>query len=124
MPSIAPLVRYDVRPPVRDGGVGSLEFFASETDRGERSALVISANALNHFSLDVCVIPLASVQHRQFSLRPRLDAGEGGLSKVSWAKCDQVTTLEKDFAVYPPIGSLGDASLHRIEQAVRTALEL
>lgn len=90
----------------------------------ERPALVISANALNRFSLDVCVIPLTSVQHRQFSLRPKLEAGEGGLNKASWAKCDQVTTLEKDLAVYPPLGSLGGAYLHRIEQAVRTALEL
>lgn len=90
----------------------------------ERPALVISTDALNRFSLDVCVVPISGVEHKQFSLRPQLSAGEGGLAKVSWAKCDQVTTVEKHLAIYPPLGGLPAESLFRIEQAVRIALEL
>jgi mRNA interferase MazF len=90
----------------------------------ERPALVISTDALNRFSLDLCVVPISRVEHRQFSLRPKLPAGEGGLAKDSWARCDQVTTLEKRLTVYPPLGGLTPASLSRIEQAVRIALDL
>ncbi len=90
----------------------------------ERPALVVSTDALNRFSWDVCVVPISGVQRKQFSLRPKLQAGEGGLMKDSWAKCDQVTTVEKDLTVYPPLGFLTRESLVRIEQAIRVALEL
>jgi mRNA interferase MazF len=90
----------------------------------ERPALVISTDALNRFSLDVCVVPISGIEHKQFSLRPKLSAGEGGLAKDSWAKCDQVTTLEKRLGVHPPLGAVTPASLMRIEQAVRIALDL
>lgn len=90
----------------------------------ERPAVVISTDALNRFSLDVCIVPVSTVEHRQFSLRPKLKSGEGGLGFDSWAKCDQVTTIEKRLAVYPALGSLGPDSLARIEDAIRSALEL
>jgi len=90
----------------------------------ERPALVISTDVLNRFSRDVCIVPISGVEPMQFSLRPRLPAGEGGLVKASCAKCDQVTTVEKTFTVYPPLGALPRESLTRIEEAVRIALEL
>jgi mRNA-degrading endonuclease toxin of MazEF toxin-antitoxin module len=90
----------------------------------ERPAVVISTDALNKFSRDVCVVPVSKVEHKQFSLRPKLDAGEGGLNYDSWVKCDQVTTLEKDAAVYPSLGFLTQESLARVEASIRTALEL
>ena len=56
-----------------------------------------------------------------FPLRPR----ESGLQRASWAKCDQVTTLEKTLALYPPLGrSSLDVTLSRIEAAIKTALDL
>jgi mRNA interferase MazF len=76
--------------------------------------VVISSNALNRHSLDVCVVPLSTVQHKAFTLRPRLRAGEGGLDRDSWAKCDQVTTIEKARAVYPSLGALSQAALEEI----------
>ena len=85
---------------------------------------MISTNALNRFSLDVCIVPLSTVQHKQVSLRPQLGAGEAGLAKDSWVKCDQVTTVEKDLAVYPPLGSVTASSMLRVEEAIRIALEL
>ena len=90
----------------------------------ERPAVVISTDALNKFSRDVCVVPISKVEHKQFSLRPKLEAGEGGLIYDSWVKCDQVTTLEKDAAVYPSLGFLRQESVARIEASIRTALEL
>jgi len=90
----------------------------------ERPALVVSSDSLNRHSLDICVVPISTVEHKAFSLRPALRAGEGGLDRASWVKCDQVTTVEKQRALYPPLGALGKESLRRIEQAIKRALEL
>lgn len=90
----------------------------------ERPAIVISNDALNRYSRDVCVIPISKAQHRQFSLRPKLPAGTAGLAFESWAKCDQVTTVERSSAVFPPLGVLDSEFLTRIETAVRVALVL
>ena len=90
----------------------------------DRPALVISTDALNRHALDVCVVPITSIEHRKFSLRVPLQVGDGGLKRASWAKCDQVTTLEKSLIRYPPLGRLSDATLSRIEEAIKSALEL
>ena len=83
---------------------------------------MISVDALNAHSLDVCVVPISTVEHERFSLRPKLKAGEGGLSKDSWVKCDQVTSIEKAKAMYPPLGSLSKASLAAVEEAIKRSL--
>ena len=90
----------------------------------ERPALVVSNDALNRHSLDVCVVPISKVQHREFSLRPKLRAGQGGLVHDSWVKCDQVTTIEISTAVFPPLGLLDAESMKQIEGAIRVALDV
>jgi mRNA interferase MazF len=89
-----------------------------------RPALIISNDALNRHALDVCVVPITSVHHRRFALRVAIGAGDGGVVRDSWAKCDQVTTLDKQGVVYPPLGRLSSATLRRIEEGIRLALEL
>lgn len=90
----------------------------------DRPALVVSADALNRYALDVCVVPITSVERPRFSLRVPLQSGQAGLSRDSWAKCDQVTTLEKTLLRYPPLGRLTDETLRVIEQAIKRALQL
>jgi mRNA-degrading endonuclease toxin of MazEF toxin-antitoxin module len=90
----------------------------------DRPALVISTDALNRHALDICVVPITSIEHRRFSLRVALRRGEAGLDRASWAKCDQVTTLEKGLVRYPPLGRVSSSTLSRIEAAIKTALEL
>ena len=90
----------------------------------DRRALVISADALNRHALDVCVVPMTTLGRPKFSLRVQVKPGEGGLSRDSWAKCDQVTTLEKNLLLYPPLGRLTDETLKTIEQAIKLALQL
>lgn len=89
-----------------------------------RPALVISTDPLNRHALDVCVVPLTTVVRPKFSLRVHLKPGEGGLSRDSWAKCDQITTLGKNLLLYPALGRLGDETLKSIEQAIKLALQL
>jgi mRNA interferase MazF len=90
----------------------------------KRPGLVVSSDALNRHALDVCIVPISTVEHKAFRLRPSLRAGEGGLDRDSWAKCDQVTTIEKAKAVYPPLGALNQLSLDRVGEAIKLALEL
>jgi mRNA interferase MazF len=90
----------------------------------ERPALVISSDSLNAHSLDVCVLPISTAEHKAFSLRPKLKAGEGGLLRDSWVKCDQPTTVEKQLVIFPPLGQLALPSMQAIEAAVKLALEL
>lgn len=90
----------------------------------ERPAIVISTDALNRFSRDVCVLPISKSEHKQFSLRPKLPAGEGGLDYDSWVKCDQPTTLLKELAVYPALGFLSEEYLRQVESALMEALDL
>ena len=90
----------------------------------DRPALVISADALNRYALDVCVVPMTSVARAKFSLRIQVAPGEGGLNRDSWPKCDQVTTLEKSLLLYPPLGRLTDEKLKIIEQGIKLALQL
>jgi mRNA interferase MazF len=90
----------------------------------KRPALVISSDALNRHALDVCIVPISTVEHKAFRLRPKLRAGEGGLDRESWVKCDQVTTIEKARAIYPPLGTLNQPLLDSIGEAVKLALQL
>jgi mRNA interferase MazF len=90
----------------------------------DRPALVISADALNRYAMDVCVVPITSVKHARFSLRVPVNPPEGGLGRPSWAKCDQVTTLEKALLVYPPLGRLSELNLNAVAQGIKVALQL
>jgi len=89
-----------------------------------RPALVISTDALHRHALDVCVVPMTSVERPKFSLRVHIKSGEAGLTRDSWAKCDQVTTLGKDLLLYPALGCLTDETLKNIGQAIKLALQL
>jgi len=90
----------------------------------DRPALIVSSDVLNRHALDVCVVPITSVHHGRFALRIAIRAGDGGLDRESWAKCDQVTTLEKQSVLYPPLGRLAPATLRSVEDGIKLALEL
>ena len=99
------------------------EVYSVRHDKRERVA-VISADAINRYALDVCVAPITSVKRPNFSLRVPVNPPQGGLARPSWAKCDQVTTLEKTHLVYPPFGRLTDVTLEAIGQGIKLALQL
>ena len=89
-----------------------------------RPAIVLSVDPLNNFALDVCLVPLTTMEHRNFSMRVPIKKGDANLHSNCWAKCDQVTTLEKALLRYPPLGVLSTSVLGRVEEQVRVALGL
>jgi mRNA-degrading endonuclease toxin of MazEF toxin-antitoxin module len=99
------------------------EIYLVQLDK-PRPALILSVDALNKFALDVCVGAVTSVEHKKFSVRVPIKKGDGNLNVDCWAKCDQVTTLEKSLLRYPPLGTLSAGALRRIEDQVRVCLGL
>ncbi|MGA7968373.1 MAG: type II toxin-antitoxin system PemK/MazF family toxin [Terriglobales bacterium] len=89
-----------------------------------RPALILSVDQLNRHALDVCVVPITTKERARFIMRVFIAAGEGGLSHNSWAKCDQVMTLEKNLVRYPATGALAPATLQKIEEQIRICLGL
>lgn len=89
-----------------------------------RPAIILSVDPLNKFALDVCVVAVTSVEHRKFSMRVPIKKGDANLNFDCWAKCDQVTTLEKSLLRYPAIGVLSAVTLRQIEDQVRVCLGL
>jgi mRNA-degrading endonuclease toxin of MazEF toxin-antitoxin module len=99
------------------------EIYLASLDK-DRPVLILSVDSLNRHALDVCIVPITSVQRSQFSMRVPLAKGEGGLNQNCWAKCDQVTTLEKTFLHAKPFGTLPSGKLQQIENQVKLALGL
>jgi mRNA-degrading endonuclease toxin of MazEF toxin-antitoxin module len=99
------------------------EVYIVQVDK-PRPAIVVSVDPLNKFALDVCVVGITSVEHKKFSVRVPIQKGDGNLNFDCWAKCDQVTTLEKSLLRFPAIGMLSTGTLGRIEEQVRVCLGL
>lgn len=87
-----------------------------------RPAVVLSIDPINKFALDVCVVGITKVEHRKFSMRVPIKKGDGNLDFDCWAKCDQVTTLEKGLLRYPAIGALSAQTFNKIEEQLKICL--
>lgn len=99
------------------------EIYLANLDK-PRPAIILSVDQLNRHALDVCVVPITTKQHVRFVLRVPLKKGDGGLDADCWAKCDQVTTLEKVSLRPRPLGALSAAKLQEVERQVKFALGL
>ena len=91
-------------------------------DIKNRPALVVSLDIRNKLANDIIVVPLSA------TLRPTpthvlLPEGEGGLSKASMAKCEQVTTIDKTLLLRGPFaGKISDEKMKEIEKAIMIAI--
>ena len=99
------------------------EVYIADLDK-PRPAIILSVDQLNRHALDVCLVPITTKQHVRFVLRVPLKKGEGGLDSDCWAKCDQVTTLEKTLLRPRLLGTLSQVRLREVEQQVKFALGL
>ena len=97
------------------------EVYLAQLDR-LRPIIVISVDSLNKSAQDVCVVPTTGIERREFSVRVLVRAKEGGLDVACWAKCDQVTTLEKTDLKYPAIGALPESTFAKIQERVKVCL--
>ena len=74
-----------------------------EPSRKRRPTLVISIDARNRLTSDVIVIPCSTTE-RYAPTHVRLRKGHGGLERHSILKCEQITTLPKDYLLPSALG--------------------
>jgi mRNA interferase MazF len=87
-----------------------------------RPALVVSPDVRNRLASDVIVVPVSSVL-REAPTHVRLRAREGGLSRTSVAKCEQITTLCRERLGTRPLGGqLASGRMLEVEKAVLRAI--
>ncbi|MGH7310341.1 MAG: type II toxin-antitoxin system PemK/MazF family toxin [Candidatus Rokuibacteriota bacterium] len=94
---------------------------------GSRPVIVVSHDGFNQTPTwrSVIVVPFTTseAQARRGPTAVPLPAGTGGLKKGGVALCHQVTTLDRA-KLTERIGLLSPAALARVEEGLRTALDL
>lgn len=91
-------------------------------DIKNRPALVVSLDIRNKLADDIIVVPL-STNLRPSPTHVSLQQGEGGLSKASMAKCEQVTTIDKALLIRGPFaGKVSNERMEEIEKAIMIAV--
>ena len=83
---------------------------------------MISIDARNRLASDVLVIPCSTTE-RPAPTHVRLRKGHGGLDRRSVLKCEQITTLPKDYLLPSALGGpLPGRILEQVEVGVLRAL--
>ena len=89
-----------------------------------RPVLILSPNARNQRASDVIVAPISSVL-RDGPWHVRLRKGEAGVAKTSIIKCEQLSTIHKDFLSEAPAGtSLTPKKMKQVERAILVAVDI
>lgn len=82
---------------------------------GERPALIISENAMNHSAFRMVIaIPITSNLRRMAS-RAYIKTPEGGLPKDSAIMCDQILRLDIDHRLKSRIGAVSLQTIYKVE---------
>jgi len=88
-----------------------------------RPAIVVSRDIRNQVAADVMVVPVFGESTGYNDSYVTVPAKEGGLTKESTAKCDQLTAISKKLLAQGPLGDRIDPALMRqIHYAVRRAM--
>ncbi len=91
---------------------------------GERPVLVVSTNVFNRGPAElVCVLPLTRTD-RRIPLHVRVDPPEGGLAARSFILCDAVKSIARERLGAQPLGSVTPETMAKVEDRLRTLLEL
>ncbi len=88
-----------------------------------RPALVVSVDDFNNCPAElVMILPITGTE-RRVPAHIRVKAGEGGLTKTSFIKCDQIRTISKE-RLEKKLGRISDGIMSRVEEALRILLSL
>jgi mRNA interferase MazF len=91
---------------------------------GTRPVLILQADPLNTFLRTVVIVPLTTnLQWTRLPFCVLVVAGDGGLASDSTALCHQVRVIDKS-RLLRRLGRLSDATLAKVEQALRVTFSL
>ncbi len=95
---------------------------AKPKDVKNRPALVVSLDIRNKLANDIIVVPLTTIL-RSSPTHVLLQEGEGGLSKTSMVKCEQLTTIDKNLLVRGPFADkISNEKMAQIEKAIMLSI--
>ncbi len=91
---------------------------------GIRPVLIIQNNTGNRFSPTVIVVPLTSSKNKnKLKTHIEVDGLSPDLNKKSIILCEQIKTIDKK-RLMSKIGTLNKETIDRLNQALKTSLEL
>lgn len=90
---------------------------------GRRPGLIVSADPFNHGPAGlVIIVPLTS-RERGIPFHVRVEANEGGLRQVSFAKCEDVRSVSAD-RLLRRMGRVAAETMEEVEEGLRVLLNL
>lgn len=92
-------------------------------DPKRRPVLIVSPDPRNQAALSVVVIP-ATTARRLGPWHVSLRQGEGGLPRASILKCEDITTLPKDWLHEEVGGPLSSQRMMEVVDGIKFALDL
>jgi len=114
-------------PPPRRGEIYLVRLDPAEGSEqaGTRPAIVVSRDAINHYSPVIVICPLTDVKNvpELYPSDVRVQAPEGGLSKDSVVLTGQVRAIAKS-RVLKRLGKLQPGTMQQVEQALKITLGL
>ncbi|RIK77426.1 MAG: growth inhibitor PemK [Planctomycetota bacterium] len=90
---------------------------------GRRPALVISVDALNLGPADLLIVVPITSRAKGVRSHVEIAAGEAGLTKKSFAKCEDIRSISTD-RLGRRLGTVAEATLRRVEVVTRYLLGL
>jgi mRNA-degrading endonuclease toxin of MazEF toxin-antitoxin module len=89
-----------------------------------RTAIIISTDARNRHLSDVIVVPTcSSIVNTHPKIHTYLPKGEGGLALDCYARCEQITTVDKSLLQKGPLGAaISDKYLRNIVRCIRQSV--
>lgn len=90
---------------------------------GRRPALVMSVDTFNHGPAGLVILVPLTTRDRRLPLQVRLDPPEGGLSEVSFAKCEDVRSVASE-RLLRCLGKVSGTVLRDVEDRLRILLGL
>lgn len=88
-----------------------------------RPAIVVSNDINNAHADTVTVVPITSSTDKVYPFEVLISSGEGGLSKNSKAKANQIRTVDKK-RLYKYTGSISPKKMKELETAILLHLDI
>lgn len=90
---------------------------------GKRPGLIVSADPLNHGPAGLVIVVPITTRDRAIPFHVRIEADEGGLRQVSFAKCEDVRSVSAD-RLMRRMGRVAPDTIGRVEEGLRILLSL
>ena len=90
---------------------------------GQRPALVVSVNELNHSAAELVVVLPVTSRDKQVRSHVQVDEGEGGLTSRSFIKCEDIRSISVR-RLDRRLGSVSNPTLAAVEDRLRILLGL